>query len=76
MGINLTDMDGKDISPRQFIGNDERSLKGMIKTTKDGISLVETTETGEEIAYKVNNPRYFSYVVKAITAMAHGVHRM
>lgn len=76
MGINITKPDGKELSPSEFIGNEDRSLKGMIHTTIDGLVIEEKTPDGTGISYKVTNSSYFSYVVKAIAGIAHGVHRM
>lgn len=67
MNTKITKADGSDYLPNEYIGNDDRTLSGLIKTQDKQVSL-----KGDNAIYPES---FFSFVPKALTAIVKTVKR-
>lgn len=78
MGLEYTPMDTRIVKPdgtnfdtNQYIGNDKRTLSGLIKTSNKNTTISELDETGKVITKASFNPEaIFSFFPKAIGVIA------
>lgn len=74
VGIRVADKNGNDLDTKQFLGDDNRKVANMIRTTGDGIIFGEKGEDGEFIwQYDIKNGEMFSFLPKILSNIATGI---